>query len=810
MSDRQQGVLWKRRDVFKYRWRPRWFLLQPDQGILTYYLLTANVSDGLATPAGGGRGSFSSSSSRRREAPRTEPSRPRPVTAPPPFRSADRSRTFSVDSQVSENTVDYDVVPRGTLDLRGGCTVAVNDRLSKATDHFFAFTIHAPDGVAPAIHLAARTPQSRRVWIERIQNVIRRHGGDGGGEGGRGVLPTTGGGEDGSITGVSQQPFTYRRITERLSEVENEDALSTEISIPEDGISWRQIGTDSVVYEKVPPALVEQVRNKIQTFLPVIDETPGSTGWQQLFERGDHSAYQKEIPISDSKSLTMIKSIAFLDHPPRQLLNLLLDSSRRGGFESNLKYEERLARTNPYTVLDYYSYHPVWPTSSREFAVASHWHVLQKGESNERALLLLAFSCQEADALRPAVETRHVRADLIISMVLMRPVGESQCHYTRILCFDPKVGFSQRLGGYITAQQAGQPSVISQYLQQHEPIPSSRMQGPLEEDVIIRDIVNHLPDAALNPRRIDFTRINSGPVDDDNSQLATTLKTELSGPPALETQATFLLAPTLIFRMLTSLEVPGALLVFSLLAFLAIRQVVLLHLGEILPESADTPVVGPVTCRFTVDLKGAMRFVTNKKEEREELHQGTAEVTVVHLVASAVARALKEIPCLHRRRVFYPWFRIDEVVDASSEPVDVSLSENSGGWITLTAVDRRGIQDLADSAERAEQMHDATQNIGQCLVVAPPPVDSTSPGHWASEIEIHASPLLHAGVLVVAVLGSVRLEKSTSQSSPRHPPRSVVDVFLTMKSPSEGDFATCRRYAEEVQKLLQFPEMCDL
>ena len=139
-TDRQQGVLWKRRDVFKYRWRPRWFVLHPDQGVLTYYLLTANVSEGLvATPN-------SSSSGRRASDNADNSSSSNPllsgISEPSPSRTAiaDRSRTFSMDSQVSENTVDYDVVPRGTLDLRGGCTVTVNDRLSKASDHFFAFT----------------------------------------------------------------------------------------------------------------------------------------------------------------------------------------------------------------------------------------------------------------------------------------------------------------------------------------------------------------------------------------------------------------------------------------------------------------------------------------------------------------------------------------------------------------------------------------------------------------------------------------------------------------------------------------------
>mmetsp|Transcript_11189 Transcript_11189/g.21316 ORF Transcript_11189/g.21316 Transcript_11189/m.21316 type:complete len:800 (+) Transcript_11189:91-2490(+) len=799
MTDRQQGVLWKRRDVFKMRWRPRWFVLHPEQGVLTYYLLTANVSEGLSSPSARPalRGGHTTNS---RETPRATESSSRLLRQVDP---SPRIRTFSMDSQVSENTVDYDVVPRGTLDLRG-CQVEPNEKLSKAADHFFAFTIKAPQSsTASEIHLAARTPQSRRVWIERIQRVMGRHNNAGNSN----AYRTNQEEQEGGISEFAS--FSNRRITERLPEVENEDELS---SMPDNnnGMTWKQVGLDSVVYENLTPALMEQIQNKIQTFLPVIDETPGSTGWHQLFERGDHSAYQKEIPLSDSKSLTIIKSIAFLDHPPRQLLNLLLDSTRRGEFETNLKSEERLTRLNDYTVLDYYSYEPVWPTSSREFAVATHWHVVQKGGSNERALIILAFSCLEADRLRPLVEAKHVRADLIISMSLLRPVGESQCHYTRILCFDPKVGFSQRLGSYITAQQAGQPAVLSQYLQQHEPIPSSRMHGPLEEDAIIRDIVHHLPDGAIHPRRLNFNRNSSGPGDDDNSQLATTIKTEVPGPPPLETQATYLLAPTLIYRILDSLEVSGSMILFVVLAFLAVRQVVLLHLGEILSENSDSPVVGPVTCKFTVDLKGAMRFVNNKKEEREELCQGTAEVSIVHLVASAVARALKETPSLHRRRVIMPWLWIDKVVDASNEPISVSISENSSGWVTLDNVDRVGVQTLSDAALEAERVLDATERVGQCLVVAPPPVDA-SPGRFASQIEIHAAPLLQAGVLVVAVLGNVRMEKGPKKSSsPIRPPRSVIDVFLTMKSPSEGDFATCRRYAEEVQKLLQFPEMCDM
>ena len=46
--ERQTGVLWKRRDIFKNRWRPRWFSLNPGQGVLTYYLLSSTTTTSAA------------------------------------------------------------------------------------------------------------------------------------------------------------------------------------------------------------------------------------------------------------------------------------------------------------------------------------------------------------------------------------------------------------------------------------------------------------------------------------------------------------------------------------------------------------------------------------------------------------------------------------------------------------------------------------------------------------------------------------------------------------------------------------------
>jgi hypothetical protein len=294
------------------------------------------------------------------------------------------------------------------------------------------------------VHLAARTPAIRRQWIQNIQAVIQRHDGSS-------TAAVAAGNTTTNTTGIVVSPPRSLVVPARSSTNTNTAPGTSALAVqqqqealqdllpdlmmednnnsnpnPNNEAVWQRPNGINVdedpAYENLDPSFQEQIKDKIQRFLPVMEET--TAGWHCLFERGDgHAAYSKDISIADSKSLTLIKSTALLDHPPRQLLNLLLDSTRRGDFETNMKAEERLARLNPYTVLDYYSYEPVWPTSSREFAVATHWQVLQKGQTAyERALLLVAFSCPEADALRPTVEPRHVRAELLISMVLSKSI----------------------------------------------------------------------------------------------------------------------------------------------------------------------------------------------------------------------------------------------------------------------------------------------------------------------------------------------------------------------------------------------------
>lgn len=369
--ERQTGVLWKRRDVFKNRWRPRWFSLNPGQGVLTYYLLT--------TPAA-------------MDVPSNNSSFAEAQTPPRAGSSASRNRATSWDSQVSavsENTVDYDVVPRGTIYLLG-CTVAVNDALSKPNENLYAFTIRPPASSESNVHLAARTAEARDQWVDRIDRVCRV-----------GSPPRMNSSHNGSASSLlSQQlqtlaptlprnhrpprpdqrvipshlrtPPPPRQLVQQNREhntipEEDFDGLRQEDSTFEsfeddadedDKIdTWISLGFPHSLYADVPESLAAQIQEKLQTYLPQIEEEDDSgDDWKLLFshETG-HRAYQR----TDTNGRSTIKSVAVLNHPPKQVFSLLIDISRRKEFETNVRADERMKVLNPFTFLDYYAYSAV-------------------------------------------------------------------------------------------------------------------------------------------------------------------------------------------------------------------------------------------------------------------------------------------------------------------------------------------------------------------------------------------------------------------------------------------------------------------
>ena len=715
----QQGVLWKRRDVFQNRWRPRWFVLQP--GVLTYYLMDHGSTGDIGGSAD-------------------------------PVESRDRASSW--DSMVSENSVHYDVVPRGTISLVG---CSLTETPSKPRHQLYCFAILHPEG--GTIHLAARTAEARDAWMEQLQTALSQ------------VAATPAARAHTPIARFASpdlpDPIDLMSPIQ-ISEPPTPPTSNQRLRLEQ----WSTVDEDRC-YQGVP--MGQLIRDKLDEYLPFLDNASGFT---TFLERPNLQA---------SLRSNLLQTVATLPHPPSQYLALLWDSSRRLGYENNLRRVRRLHSFNAHTAIDYYSYRPIWPTSPREFSVVWHWQVVERGDDS-KAIALVGFSCTESNDRQP-VEEGHIRGDLNISLYLLEPIGDGT-RMTRLLQFDPKV--RQALALVILKQQAMLPLAIADYLGTPE-APRELTTATLEEAVA--QPANGTSNGVA--RQLDYNHMDESlAVDDDPPTTQSNAEQPLT--PSLETQAVLLLGPVLLYQTGRSMDIPGAHLWFLLCVFLAVRQVTLLSLG---PVAKDSPAsIGSFTCRLSIDLKGITRFLANKREDREELNRGEAEVEVVHLVGSAVARAYCKERVLKHRRVYIPWLLIDDVFDSSLEPVRVSFSDKATGITTMDRVDTMNVQSLADAMLSSQSTNG--DSYGQCLVLS-------TPESVESEVDVEMAET-PSGVTVVAVVGTARLETPRSPLKRRMfgspAARPVLSLSLTV---SGADIVTCRRFADEVHKLLQYPELCD-
>jgi hypothetical protein len=121
---------------------------------------------------------------------------------------------------------------------------------------------------------------------------------------------------------------------------------------------WTSLGLARSLYLDVPESLATQIQKKLETYLSICeDDDGGGDDWKVLFSHSStgHRAYQR----IDDDGISTIKSVAVLNHPPKQVFGLLIDISRRQGFETNVRADERMKELNQHTFLDYYAYNAV-------------------------------------------------------------------------------------------------------------------------------------------------------------------------------------------------------------------------------------------------------------------------------------------------------------------------------------------------------------------------------------------------------------------------------------------------------------------
>ena len=325
----------------------------------------------------------------------------------------------------------------------------------------------------------------------------------------------------------------------------------------------------------------------------------------------------------------------------------------------------------------------------------------------------------------------------------------------------------------------------------------------------------------------------------------------LSVPPLLEVAA-ILLAPPIVVRCLRtvaplslfSASLPQ-LFLFLLLVRWSIRTIVLArYLGR--PVARQGAMHGPVMCRLAVDLRGVLRFLGNKREERTPL-SGTgnlsslSHISVTHIVAKAVATALCEVaPELNcRYRAFSllgleGWYQNEGGVAVSI------VSTSSQRVSTIRNTEKCTVQDIADEVWRNQReegvakgkgvrLESLRENLSRILSLARTSLLNllsiaeeevcpcsgciiyTSPDSSENnEVDIDVAPRPEGGAAPIAVVvGGVRVvDRDPRNTSSRQMRRPMLSVSITIDCPVSS-VATCRKLAEKVQQLIQFPEMVE-
>lgn len=769
---RMQGVLWKRRDVFRNRWRPRWFVLHPEQHILTYYLLTGNSGDGQPQQVTSSRGNNSSSN------------------------RTNRRRTYSESSNISENTVDYDVVPRGTIYLLGS-TVEANDAISRPDEELFVLSISDHEQ-ATHIHLAARTPEARTQWISQIRAVClsaasatytrppRHNATTSPSRSGSSNIYTTpprsstDGAHHYNRTALSPStPLYNQTLLESPSMMSHTTADN---SFTDSG--WKLLYSGQL-FENVPQELQNQIETVLQTYLPQVEDVDDPEWKVRSNTNGIHCSVRRDA----STGQPLMRSIRqYTKHHPVEYLNMAWDLSTAVEYETNVSSQRSFQTYNANTSLVYKAYEPVWPTSPRDFATAAFWAIVQRSRPNapeEQALCLMAVSCPQAEEAlgTSANDDTHVRGTLHVALNFWKPTAQGTYH-ARLLSFQLNGRIPPTLTQTVLEQQANLPRVMDSYLTKYKkenPI-ASQTHYTLEYPAIYKSL-EKMTKARSNAKHRDLDHAESKIASSRSIQHA------LLSPVAVEKEAVALLVPLVLYKLLSMLSTGLASLCFGVSIIVALQWMVRTHLltvFRILSKSQQQKlgdrVKGSTSCRFNVDLKGVLRFLANEKDASKDPTNKDTEILISHILVRALGKGMGQLPHLAARQypLLPPLYAVDVVFHDHKTREEI--------WIDRP--DEMTVQEIANyfAAKRPPKTVWQTVMGATCHIF-------TSPDSDHAQVDLDVSL---EGVPITVCVSGIRLEKEERQPS--------LSVAITISS---TDIDTCRAFAETVQKLIQFPEMLE-
>jgi len=264
---------------------------------------------------------------------------------------------------------------------------------------------------------------------------------------------------------------------------------------------------------------------------------------------------------------------------------------------------------------------------------------------------------------------------------------------------------------------------------------------------------------------------------------------------------------------------------------------------------------GLVTCRFQVDVKGALRFISQQKEELQLHNQkkartfgagntgdvssdsasSEAKIVIGHIVVKAVALALSEVPECNLEYVDIPWLSLRGALRQSSVNIDMTTGFDrklaGSRFVTLANAHLQSVRQIAQQTkikvdqqkairlqpQRSiskqvrqgwlEQFMDwGLQRLGWSSEPRGAALVITSPNAEHADVEIEVAPATSlGGAPIVVVVGGVRITRDVKTGASRP----MISLSLKMDCPTANP-ASCRRLAERIQQLISFPELCDV
>jgi hypothetical protein len=185
---------------------------------------------------------------------------------------------------------------------------------------------------------------------------------------------------------------------------------------------------------------------------------------------------------------------------------------------------------------------------------------------------------------------------------------------------------------------------------------------------------------------------------------------------------------------------------------------------------------GATSCRFTVDLKGVLRFLSNEKEAKVQKGNPGGEILVSHIVVRALAKAISQLPHLAARK--YPFL-------PGLFSVDVCVHERktkSSVWVTNA--DEKSVQDIADLFKGNQPLPSFLQSA-----MGPTCHLFTSPDSDHSQVDLD---LTLRDVPIAVCVSGIRLEKETKTP--------CLSLSINIQS---TDVDECRTFSERMQQFIR-------